>query len=294
MLGFLKKLFGTVAKETPPGNLGVDELCRRLGMSEQQLRAVPIQYRTFNLPKRTGGTRTITAPADALKKTQRLILHRLLRRLRAHPSATGFERGYSIVSNALPHVGQEVVIKLDIRDFFGTTSAKRVDAYFRMIGWNADAAALLTMLCTHEGSLPQGAPTSSRLSNLVNYALDARLAALTAKWKLSYSRYADDMTFAGPATPRITNVIHAVKEIVADYSYALHTEKKLRIARRGDRQIVTGLVVNGKVNLPRSRRRWLRAVEHHLKVGKPVTLTTQQLAGWRALAAMVKSQATPA
>ena len=294
MFGFFKKLAGGAKAQTPQGILGVDELSRRLGVPEQQLRSVQISYLKFQIAKRTGGTRTITAPAEPLKKIQRTILRRLLGKLKAHPAATGFETGYSIVSNAIPHVGQDVVIKLDIKDFFGTTTAARVDAYFRRIGWNADAAALLTSLCTHEGALPQGAPTSPRLSNLLNYKLDARLAAIAQKRGLAYSRYADDMTFSGPTKDRRkTDVIHLAKEIVKDEGYALHTDKKLRIARRGDRQVVTGLVVNTKVNLPRRTRRRLRAIDHHLRIGKPATLTAQQLAGWKSLQAMIKAQTAP-
>jgi retron-type reverse transcriptase len=125
----------------------------------------------------------------------------------------------------------------------------------------------------------------------VNYRLDVRLAALAAARGISYSRYADDMTFSAAGdTPRVNDLITAVKIIVNDEGYVLHTAKKLRIARRGDRQVVTGLVVNEKVNLPRAKRRRLRAVEHHLKTGKPATLTAKQLDGWRALRSMIASQ----
>ncbi len=300
MFEFLKKLAGgasSAEKQARPGNLTIEELCKRLGTTEPQLRAVPLTYHAFEVPKRTGGSRTISAPDKPLKTTQRCILRRVLSKLKAHPAATGFERGFSIVANALPHVGQDVVIKLDIKDFFGATTSARVDNYFRKIGWNADAAALLTTLCTHGGRLPQGAPTSPRLSNLLNHRLDARLAALAQSRGLAYSRYADDMTFSGPqATPKdkvathTNDIIHLVKQIVKDEGYILHTDKKLRIARKGDRQLVTGLVVNQKVNLPRRKRRWLRSIEHHIKVNKPATLTPQQLAGWRSLQSMIAAQ----
>jgi retron-type reverse transcriptase len=304
MLNFLKRLLSTGPK---PGPFGADELSRRLGVSERELRAVEVAYHTFHVPKRTGGTRTIQAPAPALKAMQRRILHKLLRRLEAHPCATGFERGHSIVTNAQPHVGQELVIKLDFRDFFTATTAKRVERYFYKIGWNADAAAVLVRLCTHEGSLPQGAPTSPRLSNLVNHRLDARLFALAQVRGLAYSRYADDMTFSGPARApalknnpktmepkpgdvyRVNDIVHLVKDIVAEEGYALHTDKKLRIARRHQRQVVTGLVVNQKVQLPRKTRRWLRAVEHRLAKTGQSTLSPQQLEGWRAFHSMVRS-----
>ena len=293
MFGFFKKLASKAAQGPAGGNLGAEELARRLGVGEAELRGVAIEYHQFQLKKRTGGTRTISAPGEPLKAMQRRILHRLLRRLSAHESATGFERGHSIVSNALPHVGKDVVIKLDLKDFFTSTPAARVDAYFRKIGWNADAAALLTRICTYDGALPQGAPTSPRLSNLVNHLLDARIAAFAKSRDVSYSRYADDMTFSAAATSRrINDLITAVKIIVQDQGYTLHTAKKLRIARRADRQIVTGLVVNEKVNLPRRTRRRLRAVEHHLKTGKPATLTPKQLEGWRALQSMIVSQSS--
>jgi RNA-directed DNA polymerase len=291
MFGFFKKLAAKAGSVTPGGKLDVLELTRRLSVDEAQLRAVPIAYRTFQVSKRAGGMRTLSAPADDLKKMQRRILRRVLAKLAAHPAATGFERGHSIVTNALPHIGKAVVIKLDMKDFFTATTAARVEEYFRAIGWNIEAAALLTRLCTNNGSLPQGAPTSPRLSNVVNYRLDARLAALAAARGISYSRYADDMTFSAAAdTPRVNDLITAVKIIVNDEGYVLHTAKKLRIARQGDRQVVTGLVVNEKVNLPRATRRRLRAVEHHLKTGKPATLTAKQLDGWRALRSMIASQ----
>lgn len=293
MFEFLKKLFSGAGGLPEPGRLDVRELSRRLAVSEVQLRGVPISYRTFSIRKRTGGERVIAVPGDALKAMQKRILRRLLGRLRAHPCATGFERGHSIVSNAMPHVGQDVVIKLDIKDFFTSTTARRIEAYFRRIGWDADAAKLLTTLCTREGSLPQGGCTSPRLSNLVNWRLDARLFALAQQQGMAYSRYADDLTFSGVASGKreVNGVIHTARWIADEDGYKLHTDKKLRIARKHDRQVVTGLVVNQKVDLPRSTRRRLRAIEHHLKQGKPATLTPQQMAGWHALQSMIRAQA---
>jgi RNA-directed DNA polymerase len=285
--------------------LGVENLARRLRLSVAELRAVRPSYRAFSLPKRSGGTRQILAPEARLKAVQRRILRRLLARLRCHPAATGFERGQSIVTNARAHVGQAVVVQMDIRDFFASTRSARVRQFFRRIGWNRPAANLLVRLCTHEGGLPQGAPTSPRLSNLVNVRLDARLTGLAAlrrfrglgpsapagcyELRATYTRYADDLTFSFPSDdPKaVRYLIHWTKAIVASEGYVLHRRKKLYIRRRHDRQQVTGLVVNEHVNLPRTVRRWLRAVEHHVADGRPATLTAAQLAGWRALRRMV-------
>jgi retron-type reverse transcriptase len=272
---------------------GVEELARRLGVSAEQLLGFRPAYRSFSVPKRSGGTRHILAPEDGLKALQRRIARRLLGRLACHPAAMGFERGRSIVVNALGHVGQAVVVGMDLKDFFGSTAAERVRRYFRAVGWGPQASEALARLCTHEGGLPQGAPTSPRLSNLVNTRLDARLDGLARRLGCVYTRYADDLTFSFAADdPRAVHVlIRLCQRILAGEGYALHRRKKLRIARRHDRQLVTGLVVNQRINLPRRTRRWLRAVAHHLSTGRPASLTAEQLAGWRALQAMVAGQA---
>ncbi|HRR85297.1 MAG TPA: reverse transcriptase family protein [Phycisphaerae bacterium] len=316
MFGFLKSLFSRrVEPALPPPRFTTVDLARRLGVDAAELARVDVSYKAFQVPKRSGGMRTIQAPAPPLMAVQRLILRRLLRRLRAHPNATGFERGHSIVTNALPHVDKDIVIRLDLVNFFPSISADRVERYFRFIGYDQEAATILTRLCTYKGSLPQGAPTSPRLSNLVNYRLDARLAALAESRGLSYSRYADDITFsariadlaatrcANPKAlerqkrrqPRPNDLIHAAKAVIASEGYRLHMHRKLRVSRRHDRQLVTGLVVNSKPDLPRATRRRLRAVADHLRRGRPATLTPQQLAGWHALQAMIAAQrATPA
>ena len=296
-MGF-KDLIGKFMNPEPGGPLrsarmGLDELSRRLGIDLPTLTSVPVTYTSFIIPKRSGGTRVIQSPNPQLKSIQRQILRRLLARLRSHPAATGFERGRSIVSNAIPHAGKSLLIKMDIREFFSSTGARRIELYFNHIGWSDDAAVLLTRLCTFEGRLPQGAPTSPRLSNLVNFRLDARLSALARKLDGSYTRYADDLTFSFGeddwekryATIRVT------KLALENDGYHLHTRRKLHIRRRHQQQRVTGLVVNERVRLARKTRRWLRAVEHHVRTGKAVTLTGAQLDGWRSFAGMVLRQA---
>lgn len=285
-MGFLGKLFGG-------GGLGLEELEKRLRISQKELAQVPIVYKQFVIPKRSGGQRILHAPEKRLKEIQRAIHFRLLRKLRAHPAAVGFERGKSVVDNALPHLHKAVVLRLDLQDFFPATSAKRVEKFFRKIGWNREAAALLTKLCTREGGLPQGAPTSPRLSTLVNYRLDMRAAAAAKKLGAVYTRYADDMTFsfAKDERKKIHSIISIVKDAAQDEGYSLHLGKKLKIRRRHQAQIVTGLVVNEKVQLPRSTRRRLRAIQHRLKVRGRADLTQAQLDGWKSFAAMVAKRA---
>ncbi|MEM6855134.1 MAG: reverse transcriptase family protein [Planctomycetota bacterium] len=275
--------------------LGVEELARRLDTTPQALATLDRRYHTFTVPKKRGGTRTLHAPNPALKRTQRLILRRLFRRLNAHWCATGFEPGVSIANNAAFHVGQAVVIKLDLKDFFPNTTADRVEAYFRRIGWDAASAALLTDLTTHEGGLPQGAPTSPRLSNLVNHVFDAQVLRYVEAHRGTYTRYADDLTISYPEDwPRyVRGTIQHVRRVAKRHGYTVHTRGKLRVVRQHQQQRVTGLVVNDKVNLTREKRRWLRAVEHRMRTTGRASLTPEQLAGWKALQAMVEQQRVP-
>lgn len=272
--------------------MDVDELARRLDLNVQKLKIFKPRYREVHIPKRSGGTRKLWVPNPQTKSIQRRILRKLLAKLRAHDAAYGFEKGRSIVHNALPHRGQRVVIRMDIVDFFPSTRIERIDWYFRRIGWNAEAAAILTELTTWQGGLPQGAPTSPRLSNLVNFYLDVQLENFAQSRKGQYTRYADDITFSFPKDyPRkVRGTIQKTALLLKHKGYQLHLRKKLHIRRRHQRQIVTGLIVNDTVALPRRTRRWLRAVEHHLATGRQATLSEAQLQGWRALQEMVKKQ----
>ena len=274
-------------------SLGLMDLSRRLRLTASSLQSAPVRYNEFTIPKRSGGTRTILAPEPDLKELQRRLLHRLLARLKVHPAAKGFERRQSIVTNARPHVGSTAVVRMDIQDFFPSTATHRLREYFTAIGWDSEAVYLLLSWTTVDGGLPQGAPTSPRLSNLVNYEMDARLAGVAAKIGAVFTRYADDITFSfhTPAgRPPVAQAIWLTKRIVAQYGYRLHHKRKLYIRRRHESQRVTGLVVNDKVALPRRTRRRLRAIEHHLVTGRPATMTPDQLAGWHALAEMIERQ----
>lgn len=300
------------------GGHDLDELARRLGVNTFELENLNISYHKFTIPKRSGGSRQITAPDPGLKKMQRCILRRLLAKLKVHPDVTGFVRGHSIVSNARAHVGTDLVIRMDIKDFFGTCKARRVKKYFRRIGWDRKTSRLLTDICTYDGSLPQGAPTSPMLSNLINYRMDARLSGLARCIGGVYTRYADDLTFSflketitsrkiaiaqNPKTlekiyldpnrrrnyHRVisSRLIWSVRVILEKYGYQIHTKRKLFVRRRSQQQKVTGLIVNEKVNLPRQTRRRLRAIRHHIQTGRNATLTPEQLAGWDALENMI-------
>ena len=280
----------------PPrqGPYDLDELFNRLGTNRQDQATTEPRYREVRIPKRRGGTRKLHIPDSATKVTQRRILRRLLQRLKSHDAAMGFEKGKSIRDHAQRHIRSQVIVNLDLVDFFPSTHHQRVNAFFQRVGWNREAARWLTTWTCHDQGLPQGAPTSPRLSNLINRLMDQQLSQCALQQGFRYSRYADDLTFSfpqesespSPNAKDIRNLTRTIKRIVRGFGYRLHPQKQ-RVRRAHQQQRVTGLVVNQKVQLPRETRRWLRAVNHRHRMGKAASLSTAQLLGWNALQQML-------
>ncbi len=272
----------------------VHELARRLGLDAQALRDFEPRYSTQRVaksPYRSAPARTLSVPDPDTKAIQRRVARRLLRALRVHEAATAWERGSSPARNAALHQRKRVVIKLDVVDFFGSTREATVEAYFRRIGWTVEAARILTRLTTHEGSLPQGAPTSPLLANRLFFPIDRAIAIAVARRRGTYTRYGDDLTISFPKDypRRIRGIIEVARRALAKRGYVMHTKRKLRILRAHHSQLVTGCVINEGARLPRRTRRWLRAVEHRLRTGKkPATLRADQLRGWRGWEASIE------
>ena len=236
-------------------------------------------YSTWKLPKRKGGVRTITAPSGLLKAVQRSLLDQVLSKVTVHPAATGFHPGKSIVDNARPHVGQRVVLNVDIAGFFpGTRFALvRHAVETAMPRWmSAEGRRLATDICCHGGGLPIGAPTSPCLANIIMRSADKAISKVAQRRRLAYTRYADDITLSGddPAP-----VLPFVRQVLKGLGYELDP-KKTNIFRRGRRQVVTGLVVNDKVSVPRVVRRRLRAAVHRatMEDKPPVTWHGREMA----------------
>jgi hypothetical protein len=224
------------------------------------------------------GTRLVEAPKDRLRGGQRRILRGLLERVPVHAAAHGFVPGRSTLTHASLHAGRERVVRIDLKCFFGSIHARRVRGVFRALGYAPRVARLLTGLCTtttpsdlasgwpwRQPHLPQGAPSSPWLANLVAWRLDARLTGLAAAFGATYSRYADDLTFSGEIGDRL---VGAVCEIVEDEGFVVNT-RKTRIVGQGGSQRVTGLVVNSAPAVSRRERDALKAALHGCVVRGP-------------------------
>lgn len=225
-------------------------------------------YSVSKIPKRSGGERQIEAPCVSLKMVQKGILKEVFGEARHHEACHGFRTKHSIVTNASPHVGKDVVLNLDLKDFFPSITAGRVYGIYKSFVGENKYARFLTDVSVFNGRLPQGAPTSPMIANLACLRLDRRLSGLAEKNGMDYTRYADDLTFSGSES--IIAYIPAMKRIIAEEGFKLALPK-LRIHRKGSHQEVTGLTVNERVSVPRAIRRRLRAAVHTSNKGNAPT-----------------------
>ena len=216
-----------------------------------------LHYRPFAIAKPDGRERRLLAPSPALKRLQRRLLDRYLAGLPAHPCATAFGRGASIVRNARPHARSRLVATVDLRDFFETTRAARVRAFFAREGWRGEELRALLRLCVYRDGLPQGAPTSPWLSNLVNVALDERLCRLCRRSGAIYTRYGDDLTFSWSSGGLPGGFQRAVEDHLSGAGYEVQPRKGWLVVPISSRPRVTGLVLkgDGRLGVPWSLRR---------------------------------------
>ena len=262
-----------------------EEIASAMGLTVGQLRflafarttSLTSHYVRFEIPKKTGGTRAISAPMPRLKRAQRWLLDHVLAKVAVHGSAHGFRDERNVVSNAMPHVGAGVVVNLDLRDFFPTVTYRRVRGMFRALGYGEHAASVFALIATEpevvdvelDGKrwhvatsarrLPQGSPASPAVTNLLCRRLDKRLHGVAAKLGFVYTRYADDLTFSGPKEAPVGKLLRQVRFVVGQEGFTAH-EEKTRVLRRGRQQEVTGVVVNERPSIDRKELRRFRAL----------------------------------
>lgn len=250
-------------------------------------------YYRYTIAKKSGGERRIAAPKSRLKSVQRKILEKILARAEIHPQAHGFIPGKSVITGVQAHEsGSDFVVNMDVEDFFPSVDFSRVCGMFRGFGYSGYIASLLAMLCTCSERmeievkgeklqvaasarvLPQGSPASPMITNILCLQLDRRLAGLARKYALSYTRYADDISFSGrdsalfdSGKPEdIRHLLGAVGKIVSDEGFAVK-KSKTRILRSGNRKEITGIVINEEsLGVPKPWIKRLRAALHQCRL----------------------------
>jgi len=230
------------------------------------------KYKTFHISKKNGGHRNISAPTARLKAIQFSIYEQLEPYYQPRKSVHGYVKDKSIISNAESHAGQRWLGKVDIKSYFPSISSRRVVGLLKSEPFNMPnkIAAAVALLVTLNDELPMGSPCSPIISNLISRRLDTKLAALSRKHKCYYSRYADDIFFSTNRRVFPSEIIHFTEEgtsvvgaelelIFEEEGFDINIEK-VSLKDKSQRQIVTGIVVNERINIPREYVRELRAM----------------------------------
>nr|WP_279355805.1 reverse transcriptase domain-containing protein [Fundidesulfovibrio agrisoli] len=249
------------------------------------------QYKSFDIAKGNGKSRIIDAPVTALKNIQKKICA-ILSKIYVPPyPANAFIFGRSIVTNAIPHVKAKSVLKLDLQDYFPSIHFGRVRGLFMAppFSFNQDVATTLARACCKGGCLPQGAPTSPILSNMISLKMDAQLNRIAKSNRCNYSRYADDITFSSTKDIFPLVVTNAkglyepaqeITDCILRNGFAVNTYKtKFMVGR--DSKFVAGIKVNSKINTSRKHVRAVRAMLHALEKFGPEASVAEHLRRWR-------------
>lgn len=249
--------------------VGVDKLNYYLYVSPHATR-----YKTFEISKRSGGTREISVPVTALKLIQQKLNQVLQCVYRRRPSVYSFINNYDIVKNAERHLRRQYVLNIDLKDFFPSITFPRIRGLFMAKPYklNQAVATILAQICCFNSKLPQGAPTSPIVSNMICSKLDNELQRLARKYSCRYTRYADDITFSTQELafpPALASIDAAGKieigdeleHIVLENWFAVNPAK-VRLRKRNVCQVVTGIIVNESLNVRRQYVRQIRAMLH--------------------------------
>lgn len=279
----------------------VDFLTRELRISKRELSTLvataPNRYKVYQIPKRTGGSREIAQPASELKIAQRLIIHEYLNRLPVHHCATAYKAGSSIRDNAARHASNRAILKYDFTDFFPSITEKSWLSYCSKheVFDHMDAIISARLLFRRPKGgrilrLSIGAPSSPVLSNILLNEFDDEVNKRVLAHKITYTRYADDMTFSAERTWNLREVDRILRSVIyrmTSPKLLINNSKTVLVTPKYHRQ-VTGLVLtlDGKVSLGRDRKRNLRSAIHHFTKGDLDRKSTVKLAGMLAFQKM--------
>lgn len=220
-------------------------------------------YHNVLIPKRDGSKRKLSVPDLILKSVQKSIADNILAQYPVSSYAKAYKIGSNVQRNAQPHVGKKKILKLDIEGFFDHILYSQVkNIVFCEEKFAEPIRVLLTMLCYYKESLPQGAPTSPAITNIILYDFDETVGAFCSKKKIAYTRYCDDMTFSGDFDER--EVIAFVKGELCKLGLFLKN-RKTAVIPASKRQTVTGIVVNKKLNITKDYKKKIRQEMHYIQ-----------------------------
>jgi RNA-directed DNA polymerase len=223
----------------------------------------PKFYRQFEISKRNGKPRTISEPLPSLKEIQTWILKEILNQVPVSPFAKAYRKNITILENVRHHKKQDKILSIDIKDFFTSIKSKSVQSVFESLGYSQLISNLLSKLCTKDEVLPQGAPTSPALSNIYFYFADQEISHLCLQQEIRYTRYADDLNFSGNFDELA--LFSQISVILKKHDFELN-ETKTKLMKPGNRQVITGIVVNEYPQIPFFQRNKLRQEMHYIKL----------------------------
>jgi RNA-directed DNA polymerase len=275
--------FGRPIRIAIPAELGDEAaLLAYLDLSPAELKKIWYyrrrMYKHFSIAKGSSGSRMISAPDERLKYLQRKLADKLSEIYRPRKPVHGFVAERSVKTNALAHLNRRFVVNIDLKDFFPTITQNRVEGMLSSLGINSRVAEIIARICCNDGHLPQGAPSSPVLSNMICFRLDKELMVIAKEARCIYTRYADDITFscyqpptalfegALPSTGRCSPelLVSKLRDVFLRNGFSIHPNK-LHYADRHSRRIVTGIKVNELLNVDRRYVRNIRAALHSVE-----------------------------
>lgn len=268
-------------------------------------------YNRYTIPKKKGGYRNIASPKPLLKKAQRKILDGILSKISVSECANGFLKGKSVVVGAECHKkSPDLLINMDLENFFPTINFKRVRGMFKGFGYSGYISSLLAMLCTYcermeievkgekryvkttERILPQGSPASPMITNIICLNLDKRLNGVASLYNAYYTRYADDMSFSFPSDKdlNVGKFMYFISKIIKEEGFNIN-QNKTKFLRKNNRQSITGIVINNEeIGVPRKWIRNFRATIYNAeKLKKEGKLSLKTINEIKGKAAWIKS-----
>lgn len=270
----------------------IDKFSKEIGLPRPSVQKIAASanylYKHYTIPKRSGGERDIYHPTPRLKLVQRWITRHVIRDLPVSDAAMAYRKGKSITDNARLHAGKRFLLKMDFTDFFPSIKARDLQPILTSRGYDPEDVNFILTICFKSGSLTIGAPSSPAVSNIVMFALDQEFKGIADRRKLTYSRYADDLTFAGNVRGNLIEAKKDVERLIGTWASPNLTlnQRKTVLVSSAHRQKVTGitLTTDGEISIGREKKRELRAIVHRSTYQKLEPEVEAYVQGWLAYA----------